>query len=180
MDPNLQATLFYTLSTVAQTLAGAMGLLGAIVLFALQGTAKSIEQAVKRMIRSPHGPSNQVALRHLYRRHSFHELAKLYATHFDRGTTNAEINLELMEQYATFSWFLDHDRLLRQSFLRSLITTGVVVSVSLIGIAFVPQLELHARVVQGLLVVVTVGAIVCLVQYGLLLRLMLATAPEKR
>ena len=37
------------MSTIAQTLSGAMGLLGAIVLFALQATSRSIERAAKRL-----------------------------------------------------------------------------------------------------------------------------------
>ena len=35
MNVDLESTLFYTMSTIAQTLSGSMGLLGAIVLFAL-------------------------------------------------------------------------------------------------------------------------------------------------
>ena len=35
MNVDLESTLFYTMSTIAQTLSGSMGLLGAIVLFVL-------------------------------------------------------------------------------------------------------------------------------------------------
>jgi hypothetical protein len=45
VDSHLESTLYYTMSTVAQTLAGAIGLLGAIVLFTLQATGRSVERA---------------------------------------------------------------------------------------------------------------------------------------
>ena len=35
MNVDLESTLFYTMSTIAQTLSGSMGLLGAIVLAAI-------------------------------------------------------------------------------------------------------------------------------------------------
>jgi hypothetical protein len=179
MDSTLQSTLFYTLSTVAQTLAGAMGLLAAIVLFALQGAAKSIERAAKQLIRSPHGPANEVLNRHLFTRKSFHELARSYGRHFEGGT-KPEINLHLMEQYSTLTWFLDHDRLLRRSFLRALVSSGVVISAALIASGLVPELMDRPRLAVALLWVIIVGAIGCLLLYGLLMRVMLAAAPDEK
>ena len=46
MDTN---ALYYTLSTIAQTLAGAMAILVAVVLFKLSSLAKSIETAKERL-----------------------------------------------------------------------------------------------------------------------------------
>ena len=43
VDSHLESTLYYTMSTVAQTLAGAIGLLGAIVLFTLLTTAGTLD-----------------------------------------------------------------------------------------------------------------------------------------
>jgi hypothetical protein len=178
MDSTLQSTLFYTFSTVAQTLAGAMGLLAAIVLFALQSTTKSIERAAKQLIRSPHGPANTALHRHLFTRKSYHELARTFGQHFEGGT-KPEINLHLMEQYSTLTWFLDHDRLLRRSFMRALISSGVVTSAALAAIGFVPELMDRPRIAETLLWVIILGAVGCLLLYGILMRVMLATAPDE-
>lgn len=178
MDSTLQNTLFYTMSTIAQTLSGAMGLLGAIVLFALQGNARSIERAAKRMLQVPHESSSKIYLRHLFARKSFHELARKYGDHLET-TKNTETNLYLLEHYATLTWLLDHDTLLRTSFRRALLASGAVISVSLVATAFAPQLGSRDTVGRTVLIVVTLGAVGCLALYGLLLRLMLSSTPEE-
>ncbi len=52
---DLQTTLFYEFSTIAQALAGALGLMGAFVLFALQGVEKTLTDAEIRLRDSPYG-----------------------------------------------------------------------------------------------------------------------------
>jgi hypothetical protein len=156
-----------------------MGLLAAVVLFALQNTSKSIERAAKQLVRSPHGPSNDALMRHLFVRKSYHELAKRYGTHFEKGTT-PEINLHLMEQYATLAWFLDHDRLVRSSFMRALVSSGVVIGGALVASGLVPELTERHSLGTAVLWAIIVGAVGCLILYGLLMRVMLATAPEER
>jgi hypothetical protein len=179
MDSTLRDTLYYTTSTVAQTLSGAMGLLGAIVLFALQGNARSIERAAKRLIQVPHESSSKVFLRHLFTRRNYHELARRYAEHGE-GAAKTETNLTLLEHHATLTWLLEHDTMLRRSFSRALIASGVVISVSLLSCAFAPQLAVRAEVGHAILIAVTLGAVGCLVLYGLLLRLMLHAVHEER
>jgi hypothetical protein len=177
VDNTLQNTLFYTMSTIAQTLSGAMGLLGAIVLFALQGNARSIERAAKRMLQVPHESSSKIYLRHLFARKSFHALARRYGEHLET-TKDTETNLYLLEHYSTLTWLLDHDTMLRTSFTRALLASGAVISVSLIATAFAPQLGDRDAVGQTVLVVVTLGALGCLALYGLMLRIMLSSTPE--
>ena len=96
MNASLQTALFYTMSTIAQTLSGAMGLLGAIVLFALQGTARSIERSAKRMLAIPHDSASEVYLRHLFTRRSFHELASKYGELLEPGVSGGT-SLHLLE-----------------------------------------------------------------------------------
>jgi hypothetical protein len=178
VDSTLRDTLYYTTSTIAQTLSGAMGLLGAIVLFALQGNARSIERAAKRLIQVPHESSSKVYLRHLFTRRSFHEIARRYSEHLE-VTRHTETNLYLLEHYTTLSWMLEHDSMLRRSFSRALIASGAVISISLVTCALAPQMAARPPVGRALLVAVTVGAVGCLALYGLLLRVMLSAAPEE-
>lgn len=166
------------MSTIAQTLSGAMGLLGAIVLFALQATTRSIERAAKRMLEVPHESTSKMYLRHLFTRRSFRELARRYGEHLEPNR-NTETNLYLLEHHSTLTWLLDHDTLLRTSFSRALVASGAVISVSLIACALAPQLAARAALGHAVLVVVTLGALGCLVLYGMLLRLMLSTTPEE-
>lgn len=177
VNTTLQNTLFYTMSTIAQTLSGAMGLLGAIVLFALQGTARSIERAAKRILQVPHESSSKIYLRHLFARKSFHELARRYAEHLE-SPKSTETNLYLLEHYSTLTWLLDHDTMLRNSFSRALLASGVVISVSLVATALAPQLAERAAIGHAVLIVVTLGAVGCLFLYGMLLRLMLSSTPQ--
>ena len=51
------------MSTIAQTLSGAMGLLGAIVLFALQETSRSVERAAHALADVPHEGESALYLR---------------------------------------------------------------------------------------------------------------------
>jgi hypothetical protein len=178
MESTLQTTIFYTMSTIAQTLSGAMGLLGAIVLFALQATERSIERAAKRMLEVPHESSSEIYLRHLFTRRSFHELARRYSEHLE-SKTDPETNLYLLEHYTTLTWLLDHDKLLRDSFSRALIASGVVIAVALIGCAVTPQLSANRNVGHLVLGAIVAGALGCLLLYGILLRLMLSTSPEE-
>ena len=95
------------MSAVAQTLAAAMGLIGAIALFALQGTARRIERAAKRMLDAPElGGSGHMVLRHLFARRAFRELA-------DRGQMalepdhGRETNVVLLEHHSALMWELE-------------------------------------------------------------------------
>ena len=178
MTESLQITLFYTTSTIAQTLSGAMGLLGAIVLFALQGTARSIERAAKRLLEVPHQSSSEILLRHLFTRRSFHELARRYGELLEPGAS-AETSLYLLEHYSTLKWELDHDSMLRNSFRRSLLASGAVISAALIACALAPQLSMRPTVGEMVLAATTSGALGCLALYGVLLRVMLRTTPEE-
>ena len=178
MNPNLQSALFYSLSTVAQTLAGAMGLLGAIVLFALQESTRSIERAATKLAEVPHEAVSPLYLRHLLTRRSFHEIARRYGELLQPGGSS-ETSTEGLVHYATLTWELDHDNALRRAFWIALVASGVVVSFSLICGALTPQLSAHQRLGQVVLWVNALGAVGCLIMYGVLLRVMLRSTPHE-
>ncbi len=174
VNPALQNTLFYTMSTIAQTLSGAMGLLGAIVLFALQGTTRGIERAAKRLLDVPHLGSAGLAMRHLYARRNFHELARQFGELLERETS-LETNLHALEHHTTLSWELRHDLMLRTSFMRALTLSGVVIGLSLIACGLAEPLSAHQALGRAVLATAIIGALMCLVLYGVLLRVMLRT-----
>lgn len=172
MDATIQSTLFYTLSTVAQTLAGAMGLLGAIVLFSLQSTARSIERAAQELTQIPHADLNQLYIRHLFTRRSYHEIARRYGDLL-HGT---ETSQDLLVHHSTLMWELHQEEAIRRSFWNSLLGSGIVISWSILGLALVPQLTLNIVVADVFLATAVVGALACLILFGMLLRVMVRSA----
>jgi hypothetical protein len=178
MNVDLESTLFYTMSTIAQTLSGSMGLLGAIVLFALQETGRSIERAARELAELPHATDNALYLRHLLTRRSFHEFARRYGDQLaTRGST--ETPADLLVHHSTLTWELDHDAALRRSFFKALAASGFLIGFSILACGFAPQLATHPAVGYTALGIGMVGAASCLALYGALLRVMLRTTPPE-
>ena len=183
MNTHLESTLYYTLSTVAQTLAGAIGLLGAIVLFSLQATAKSIERAARDLTQIPHETLSALYIRHLFSRRSYTELAQRYA---ELLTPRFEVSTDVLVSHSTLTWELQHEQAIRRSFWRALVASGLVIalSISLIAlsislIALAPQLAEREVLGKIALAAVVGGAMVCLVLYALLLRIVLNASPDE-
>ena len=177
-NPDLESTLFYALSTVAQTLSGAMGLLGAIVLFALQESTRSIERAATNLADVPHSAVSPLYLRHLLMRRSFHEIARRYGELL-QSSDSRETSTEGLVHYATLTWELDHDNALRRAFWLALVASGIVISTSLICCAITPQLAARPTVGRSVVDGTVVGAVGCLIMYGFLLRVMLRSTPHE-
>ena len=175
---DLESALFYSMSTIAQTLSAAMGLLGAIVLFALQESTRSIERAATRLTEVPHPGVSSLYLRHLLTRRSFHDIARRYGELLQPGGSS-ETSTEGLVHYATLTWELDHDNKLRRAFWLALVLSGVIVAFSLICCALAPALAAKARLGRTILVVDEVGAASCLLMYGVLLRVMLRSTPHE-
>lgn len=177
LNPHLESTLFYTMSTISQTLSGAMGLLGAIVLFALQETSRSIQRAARKLSELPHDSESSLYLRHLLARRSFHEIAQRYGSLLaKRGST--DVASDILVHHSTLTWELEHDSALRRSFWSALRATGVVIAFSLVCCGLATQLAERAPLGQVALAAATIGSIGCLVLYGTLLRVMLRATPE--
>jgi len=173
LNATIQSTLFYTLSTVAQTLAGAMGLLGAIVLFSLQTTARSIERAAKQLTEIPHADLNALYIRHLFTRRSYHEIARRYG---DLLEGSIETSQDLLVYHSTLAWELQQEEAIRRSFWTSLLGSGLVIGWSIIGLALVPELTRSVLTADLFLGSAVVGALGCLLLFGVLLRVMVRSA----
>ena len=178
MDTHLESALFYTMSTIAQTLSGGMGLLGAIVLFALQETNRSVERAAKRLTQLQHDSMSPLYIEHLLTRRSFREIARLYAKLLEPGGSR-ETSANLLVYHSTLSWELEHDHLLRRSFWKALVASGFVIAFSLVCVGLAPLLAQNAVFGKIALAVGLTGSISCLLLYGILLRVMFHSTPEE-
>ena len=173
MNVTIQSTLFYTLSTVAQTLAGAMGLLGAIVLFSLQTTARSIECSAEQLSAIPHADLNALYIRHLLTRRSYHEIARRYG---DLLEGSIETSQDLLVHHSTLVWELQQEEAIRRSFWTSLLGSGLVIGWSIVGLALVPELTQNVVTADLFLASAVAGALGCLLLFGILLRVMVRSA----
>ncbi len=164
------------MSTIAQTLSGAMGLLGAIVLFALQETRNGIERAAKRLAEVPHNNESTVFLRHLLTHRNFAEFAKRYGQMLE-GDDSGVTNTDLLVFHAALTWELNHDQAIRRSFSKALIASGIMIAFGILCCSLAPLLAAKVGVGATVLGVGVTGAIACLALYGILLRVMLRSTP---
>lgn len=150
-----------------------MGLLGAIVLFSLQTTARSIERAAKQLSEIPHADLNALYIRHLFARRSYHEIARRYG---DLLEGSIETSQDLLVYHSTLVWELQQEEAIRRSFWRSLVGSGLVIAWSILGLALVPELATQVALADFFLGSAVVGALGCLLLFGVLLRVMVRSA----
>jgi hypothetical protein len=155
MEPN---SLYYTFSTIAQTLAGALGVLGAFALFALAGLEGEIArgEAVVMDLKSPFEPAWAT-----FREKGMGEFLRMHMADAQIASSNisvlnrAEKALKLVPS-------------LRRSLVVALLLTAGDIAISIVAIPFVPRLAaswICAGIIAGVAVVL---AVVCLAVYGLL------------
>lgn len=154
---------------MAQTLAGAMGLLGAIVLFSLQSSARSIERAAQQLTQIQHADLNALYIHHLFTRRSYHEIARRYA---DLLEGSIETSRDLLVYHSTLVWELQQEEAIRRSFWRSLLGSGLVIGWSILGLGLVPEFTRNVAMAEFFLGSSVLGALGCLFLFGVLLRVM--------
>ena len=150
-----------------------MGLLGAIVLFSLQATARSIEKAAKQLSAIPHADLNALYIRHLFARRSYHEIAKRYG---DLLEGSIETSQDLLVHHSTLVWELQQEEAIRRSFWQALLGSGIVIAWSIVGLALAPELTAKAVIADIFLGSSVLGALGCLLLFGVLLRVMVRSA----
>ena len=176
MNTHLESALLYTMSTVAQTLAAAIGLLGAIVLFALQATGRSVERAARRLSEVPHETLSELYIRHLVSRRSYNELAKQYG---ELMQPSKEMSANMLVYHSALLWELKHELAIRRSFWISLLASALVIAYALGCLALAPQIATHPGAGTIVLDLAVVGTIACLVLFGIMMRVVLRMAPEE-
>lgn len=177
IDHDLEGSLWYTGSTIAQTLSGSAGLLGAIMLFALQETSRSIARAAAQLAEHAHPTINQAYIRHVVTRRGFHELARLYGDQLT-SAPQGETSVDMLAHHATLTWELEHDERVRRAFWTALQASGVVIIFSIFVCGLSPQLAARGRLGEGMLLLDVAGAIGCLILYGILLRVLFRSQGE--
>ena len=158
---------------MAQTLAGAMGLLGAIVLFSLQSSARSIERAAQQLTQIPHADLNALYIHHLFTRRSYHEIARRYG---DLLEGSIETSRDLLVYHSTLVWELQQEEAVRRSFWTSLLGSGLVIGWAILGLGLVPELMTSDVMADVFLGSAVLGALGCLLLFGVLLRVMVRSA----
>ena len=150
-----------------------MGLLGAIVLFSLQSSARSIERAAQQLTQIPHADLNALYIHHLFTRRNYHEIARRYG---DLLEGSIETSRDLLVYHSALVWELQQEEAVRRSFWTSLLGSGLVIGWSIIGLGLVPELTTNVVLADFFLGSAVLGALGCLLLYGVLLRVMVRSA----
>jgi hypothetical protein len=157
-------TLFYTLSTIAQTLAAAIALLGALVLYRLQRISDALTLAMGQ-VTQPYSLSPEAQLSLEEERYAeVLEFLNTAQPHSPVMVATAPYHDRRRRAEALIS--LQHD--LRRRLKESLALTVVVIGAAVAGIALVPCI-VSTAIGPTLTLLLGVGAFVlCLVVYGFL------------
>jgi hypothetical protein len=110
-------------------------LLGAIVLFTLQATGRSVERASKRLAEIPHESTSELYIRHLLSRRSYRELARRYGEMLRPST---EMSTDLLVYHSTLVWELEHEDAIRRSFWNALVASAVIIAYAIACLALAP------------------------------------------
>lgn len=162
----MENVLFYTFSTIAQTLAAAIALLGALVLYRLQRISEALESGMFQVIQ-PY-PLNAAAQLSLAEEQYAEVLVYLNTIQPDNPGLAATVHY--LGRKRRVETLISLRSELRQWLKISLALTVVVIAAAVIGLATVPWIARTATA-PTVTLVVGVGAFVgCLVVYAFLAR----------
>lgn len=169
----MENTLYYTFSTIAQTLAGAIALLGAFILYRLQKLNNGLDDHAK-FIRKQYSEEedlislNSFIVKGEYKKFLKYIRAKPIGVASDAATDESQsyltdVQLKMQE-------LLVLRKSLIRSFTVSLLLTVSLIAVSVILLAVTPSLNARSDLRSGSLVVAIVWFLACLISYVSLLR----------
>lgn len=168
-----QTALFYTYSTIAQTLAGAFGILGAFMLFKLQSISNSIEgvcTTIYNAILNNHGKSSaKEEVRVIYVQKKWHEFYNAIkdkpSSDSFRGGSRQITEKEFETHRDKLKEALSQQSSIVRRLKSTLWITLIAISLSIVLLPFVPVLDKYF-LVSFILVVITISlSIVCIVCY---------------
>jgi hypothetical protein len=164
----METTLYYTFSTIAQTLAGAIALLGAFILYRLQKLNNGLDDHAK-FIRKQYSEEedliflNSFIVKGEYKKFLKYTRARPLNAVTDEGSYLTDVQLKMQELLAL-------RKSLIRSFTVSLFLTVSLIGASVIALALTPNLNARSNVRSGSLLVAILWFLACLVSYVSLLR----------
>ena len=167
----MESTLYYTFSTIAQTLAGAIALLGAFILYRLQKLNNGLDDHAK-FIRKQYSEEedlvflNSFIVKGEYKKFLKYTRAKPIAA----GAEQDEEQSYLIDVQAKMQELLVLRKSLIRSFTISLLLTVTLIGASVIALAVTPDLNARSDLRSASLVLAIVWFLACLVSYVSLLR----------
>jgi hypothetical protein len=171
----MDTTLYYTFSTISQTLAGAIGLLGAFVLFRLQSIDNELED-VSLTVLNCYSPSpDRDAFATLRNNRRYTEVVEFMKSHAytDPSATSPYVASRcqqlpfLVAHKGTVHWWL------RASLV---LTVGLIVA-SVAVLALTPRVVVDPKAVRVVLLVGWIWLVLCFVAYAKLLTVTINGAP---
>jgi hypothetical protein len=167
----MESTLYYTFSTIAQTLAGAIALLGAFILYRLQKLNNGLDDHAK-FIRKQYSEEedlvflNSFIVKGEYKKFLKYTRAKPIAA----GSDQDEEQSYLIDVQAKMQELLVLRKSLIRSFTVSLFLTVTLIAASVIALAVTPDLNARSDLRSASLVLAIVWFLACLISYVSLLR----------
>ena len=163
----MENALFYTFSTIAQTLAGAIALLGAFVLYRLQSLGAELEDAALTAIQ-PYLPNDEIS--RLRGENNYDDLVTLLNTVAPSANKLAEVNnTYVLSKRRALPSLLQLRRQLHRLMKISLALTIVLIAASVVVLSTTPLIATSTNVAYSVFVVGILLFVVCLVLYVLLI-----------
>jgi hypothetical protein len=169
----MENTLYYTFSTIAQTLAGAIALLGAFILYRLQKLNNGLDDHAK-FIRKQYSEEedliflNSFIVKGEYKKFLKYSRAKPIAAASNPGNDAGQSYL--IDVQAKMQELLVLRKSLIRSFTLSLLLTVSLIATSVVALAVTPSLNARSNLRSGSLVLGIVWFLACLISYVSLLR----------
>jgi len=165
----MENTLYYTFSTIAQTLAGAIALLGAFILYRLQSLNNGLDDHAKFIRKLYLEDVDLIFLNSFIVKGEYNKfLEYTRGKPADAGTL--EEHSYITEVQAKIEELLVFKRSLIRSFTVSLVLTVSLIAVSVMLLSVTPSISSRAELRSSCLALATVWFVACLISYVALLR----------
>jgi len=167
----LETALYYTFSTISQTLAGAIALLGAFVLYRLQSIAAEIEDSSLKTVNSYQSPLRDEVIR-LHAAGKFEGVLEFTRTHgFNDPSAH---NAYVVSQRERLVHLLPLKKSIHLRLNVSLVLTVGLIAVSVGVLAVTPRVTNISGLPQIVLAAGCMWLMACLIAYASLIRKTLA------
>lgn len=167
----METTFYYTFSTIAQSIAAAMGLIGAFVLFRLESVNAQIEEATEKIIRYLDSTSyTRAGLDAILALNSYSDVLEM-----TKDPVRKSGNPNLTSPHYKLEVLLQYEASVKSKLRLSLWLTGSLLVMSIVALCLTPTLARRSFAGMILLfAVIWVGG--CLFSYGVLIKHVLRSA----